>query len=182
MKSLRRFFGTILFTLLVSSSSVWASPSLAVLPFRLSGSHIFIDVRVNDSEQLHFIFDTGASSTVIAQRQAKRLKLSSDGYTPIRGRKGPSLAYYSRNSQLRMGELLVEKVRVVHLPLDHLQRALGKKVDGIIGHDLLKHYVVQINYDTRTIALYDPEEFIPPPATTPIRSRSFRADPTLRAR
>lgn len=162
VQSLRRFLGMILFIGLASVSTVRASASLTTLPFRLSGSHIFIDVRINDSELMHFIFDTGAASTVINQRQAKKLKLSSDGFTPIRSRKGPSLAYYSRNSALRMGELLVEKVRVVHLPLDHLQKALGKNVDGIIGQDLLKHYVVQINYDTQTIALYDPQTFTPP--------------------
>ena len=162
VRSLRRFLGIVLLVLLAAFSTVRASASLTTLPFRLSGSHIFIEVRVNDSEPMHFIFDTGAASTVINQRQAKKLKLSSDGFTPIRGRKGPSLAYYSRNSQLRMGALRVEKVRVVHLPLDHLQRALGKTVDGIIGQDLLKHYVVQINYDTQTIALYDPQEFTPP--------------------
>ena len=162
VRSLRRFLGIILFTSLASISPTWASASLTTLPFRLTGSHIFIEVRVNESEPMQFIFDTGAASTVINQRQAKKLKLSSDGFTPIRSRKGPSLAYYSRNSQLHMGELRVEKVRVVHLPLDHIQRALGKHVDGIIGQDLLKHYVVQINYDTQTIALYDPQEFIPP--------------------
>ena len=161
---LRRTLGTILLIQLAvgTISSAWASASLTTLPFRLSGSHIFIEVRINDSEPLHFIFDTGAASTVINQRQAKKLKLSSDGFTPIRSSKGPSLAYYSRNSELRMGELRVKKVRVVHLPLDHIQRALGKDVDGIIGQDLLKHYVVQINYDTQTIALYDPQEFTPP--------------------
>ena len=162
VRSLRRFLGIILFASLASISPTWASASLTTLPFRLTGSHIFIEVRVNGSEPMQFIFDTGAASTVINQRQAKKLKLSSDGFTPIRSRKGPSLAYYSRNSQLHMGELRVEKVRVVHLPLDHIQRALGKHVDGIIGQDLLKHYVVQINYDTQTIALYDPQEFTPP--------------------
>lgn len=156
-----RLFAILLF-LFASTLSQGASPSLTTLPFHLSGSHIFIDVRINDSEPMHFIFDTGAASTVINQRQAKRLKLSSDGFTPVRGRKGPSLAYYSRNSRMRMGGMLLEKVRVVHLPLDHIQRALGKNVDGIIGQDLLKHYVVQINYDTQTITLYDAQKFTPP--------------------
>ena len=150
--------------LLVSvTTSVQATVLRTTLPFRLSGSHIFIDVRVNESAPLHFIFDTGASSTVINQRRVKKLKLSSDGFTPIRSRKGPSLAYYSGNSRLGVGELLLKKVRVVHLPLDHLEKALEKNVDGIIGHDLLQHYVVQINYDALTIELFDPAVFTPPP-------------------
>ena len=139
-----------------------ASPALTSIPFRLSGSHIFIEIRINESRPLHFIFDTGASTTVVSQRKAKKLSLASDGFTPVRSKQGPSLAYYSRNNQLWMGSLALEKVRVVHLPLTHLEEALGKSVDGIIGHDLLKHYVVQVNYDTRTIDLYDPQSFAPP--------------------
>lgn len=111
---------------------------------------------------MHFIFDTGASTTVISQRKAKKLSLASDGFTPVRSKQGPSLAYYSRNNQLWMGHLALERIRVVHLPLTHLEEALDKPVDGIIGHDLLKHYVVQVNYDTRTIDLYDPQSFAPP--------------------
>ena len=139
-----------------------ASTLLTTVPFHLSGSHIFVDVRVNESDPMHFIFDTGAAATVINQRNAKRLKLSSDGFTPVRGKKGPSLAYYSKGSQLGMGALVLKKVRIVHLPLDHLEQVLEKDVDGIIGHDLLKNYVVQINYDAKTIELFDPEVFTPP--------------------
>lgn len=139
-----------------------ASTSLTTVPFHLSGSHIFINVRVNNSAPMHFIFDTGASTTVINQRKAKKLKLSSDGFTPVRSKKGPSLVYYSRSNQLGMGALVLEKVRIVHLPLDHLEEVLEKNVDGIIGHDLLKHYVVQINYDAQTIELFDPAVFTPP--------------------
>ena len=147
---------------LFAATSAYATVSSTTLPFRLSGSHIFIDVRVNESDPLHFIFDTGAASTVINQRRAKKLKLSSDGFTSIRSRKGPSLAYYSGNSRLGMGELVLTKVRIVHLPLDHLEKVLDKNVDGIIGHDLLQHYVVQINYDALTIELIDPTVFTPP--------------------
>ena len=152
---------------LVGTISGHASASLTTIPFHLSGSHIFIDVRINESAPMHFIFDTGAASTVISQHRAKKLKLSSDGFTPVRSKKGPSLAYYSGSNRLWMGALALEKVRVVHLPLDHLEQVLEKNVDGIIGHDLLKHYVVQINYDTQTIELFDPALFTPPPGYHP---------------
>lgn len=159
---LHRVVWLILWSLWLAPASVQALASRTTIPFRLSGSHIFIQIRINGSEPLDFIFDTGAASTVVNQRRVKGLKLSSDGYTPIRSSKGPSLAYYSRNSQLGMGEVLLEKVKVVHLPLDHLEDVLEKGVDGIIGHDLLKHYVVQINYDHHTIELQDPALFNPP--------------------
>ena len=152
----------LLVSLLTITPAAQATVSSTSLPFRLSGSHIFINVRVNESAPLRFIFDTGAASTVINKSRVKKLNLSNDGFTSIRSRKGPSLAYYSVNSRLGMGELVLEKVRIVHLPLDHLEKVLEKNVDGIIGHDLLQHYVVQINYDALTIELIDPRVFTPP--------------------
>ena len=148
--------------LLLHTTALLAKPAITEIPFRLSGSHIFIDVQLNDSDKpLHFIFDTGASSTVISAENAKQLHLSSDGFSSVRSKKGPSIVYYSNRNQLRMGQLTLDRVRLVHLPLDHLTKALEEKVDGIIGHDMLKHYVVQINYDQSTIALYEPGSFVP---------------------
>ena len=151
--------GLLCFVGVLGFTASWANTALTSVPFRLAGSHIFIEVRLNDSPPLHFIFDTGAASTVVSERKARKLSLSSDGFTPVRGKQGPTLAYYSQNSQLWMGNLHLDRIRVVHLPLAHLEKALGKRVDGIVGHDLLKHYVVQINYDTQTIDLFDPLSF-----------------------
>ena len=40
-----------------------------------------------------------------------------------------------------------------------LARSCGAFVDGIVGHDLLKRYVMRIDFDSRTLALFEPEKF-----------------------
>ncbi|MFP4090706.1 MAG: aspartyl protease family protein [Cyclobacteriaceae bacterium] len=126
------------------------------------GEHIFIKLRVNGSEQLNFIFDTGAASTAISSHRARKLRLASDGMTSVRTSKGPSLAYYSKRNTLRLGQLELNDVRIAHIQLDHLEKVMEKRVDGIIGHDLLNHYVVMVNYDRYVLEIYHPDEFIPP--------------------
>lgn len=141
----------------------WAGASvLTQVPFILHGSHIFIDIQVNDSEPLRFIFDTGAASTVINEVQADRLDIPHDGFSTVRSKRGPKFVYYSNYNTLTLGQVALSRVKLVHLPLSHLNRALETQVHGIIGQDILKKYTVEINYDQSTIIFHDPLTFVPP--------------------
>lgn len=139
-----------------------AKEALAEIPFELYGNHIFIKLKINQSEPLHFIFDTGAAATIISQQKAKRLKLSSDGFLTVRSSKGPTIAYYSSNNAISFeNNVKVDHVRISQLELGHLNQVLEKPVDGIIGHDLLKHFIVLVNYDNFRLELYDHDSFYP---------------------
>ena len=132
------------------------------IPFELHGEHIFIKLHINQSKALNFIFDTGASATVLSQDKAQKLNLSKSGYTHVRTGKGPTIAYYSRNNRLSVGKVTIERIKVTQLPLAHLERVMERKVDGIIGHDLLDNYVVLVNYDNYSLEVYDIDSFQPP--------------------
>lgn len=139
-----------------------AKEALTEIPFELYGNHIFIKLRINESEPLNFIFDTGAAATIISQPKAKRLKLSSDGFIKVRGSKGPTIAYYSSNNTISFeNHVSVNDIRISQLKLDHLDQILERQVDGVIGHDLLKDFVVLVNYDNFRLELYEQSSFTP---------------------
>ncbi|MEO0331780.1 MAG: retropepsin-like aspartic protease, partial [Bacteroidota bacterium] len=48
---------------------------LSHIPFTLHDNHIFINIEVNGSQPLRFIFDTGAATTVISEKEADRLDI-----------------------------------------------------------------------------------------------------------
>ncbi len=159
---LRKSVSLLLLLLFVIVSSLSAKEALTKIPFELHGNHIFIKVKLNDSEPLHFIFDTGAASTIISQQKAKKLKLDSDGFVTVRSNKGPTIAYYSLDNTFTFeNNVNLNHVRVSQLKLDHLDRILERSVDGVIGHDLLKHFVVLVNYDRFQLELYDQNSFVP---------------------
>lgn len=139
-----------------------AKEALTEIPFELYGNHIFIKLKVNQSEPLHFIFDTGAAATIISQRKAKKLRLKSDGFMTVRNNKGPTIAYHSSDNVIFLeNNVKIEDVRISQLELDHLDRVLERRVDGVIGHDLLKHFIVLVNYDNFKLELYDHQNFSP---------------------
>lgn len=139
-----------------------AKEALIEIPFELHGNHIFIKLRVNGSEPLHFMFDTGAAATIISQQKAKRLKLASDGFLTVRSSKGPTIAYYSSDNVISFeNNVKIDPVRISHLELNHLDRILERSIDGVIGHDLLKNFVVLVNYDNFRLELYDHTSFSP---------------------
>lgn len=66
---------------LALSFTLFSQAPITTIPFELFGDHIIIQVSVDDSEPLDFIFDTGSGYTVIdddiaksSTFQAKRLR------------------------------------------------------------------------------------------------------------
>lgn len=129
------------------------------IPFELKGNHLFIKVKVNDSGNLHFVFDTGAGATSINSRVAENLKLIASKETISKGASGEVKLQIVKNNTLKIESLLLKKIDLYSSPLLHLEKVFGVDIDGILGYDLLKKYVVKINYDTSEIELYVSKRF-----------------------
>ena len=66
--------------ILIATVNGYAQPINPVtkIPFELEGNHIFIQLTINHSEQLDFVFDTGAGATVINSETAEKLNFTSN--------------------------------------------------------------------------------------------------------
>src|SRR2546429_8143239 len=107
------------------------------IPFELFGNLILLQVRVNNSDSLRFILDTGADTSVIDAQQAKALSLKPEGKIVGSGGAGTAEATFTKGVSVSLSgvELLDQKIYV--LPLESLS-ALGRKIDGVLGNDVLK--------------------------------------------
>src|SRR5207249_4458961 len=57
---------------------------------------------------------------------------------------------------IRLGELALVHYRVALYPLTGLSEASGRLQVGLVGHDVLQHYAVEIDYRQRRVRLFDP--------------------------
>jgi hypothetical protein len=137
---------------LISAIYTSAQP-LTTIPFDLYGDHIFIKVSVDGSRQLDFIFDTGSGLTVLDNDVAAELKLSGKEITLNETKTTFELI---KHNTIEINDFLIEKnIKIYATELDHLEISLGRDFDGIVGYDLMVHHTLHINYDKRTLDIYE---------------------------
>jgi hypothetical protein len=129
------------------------------MPFELSGNLILMQARVNDSRASWFIFDTGADSTVIDAQLAKDLKLKPGGKIVGAGSAGTAEAIIFKGISLRFPNMEAEQLTVGALPLDFLSASFGRKIGGVIGNDIIKEFVVEVDYASQTMNFYEPQSY-----------------------
>jgi len=130
------------------------------IPFELSSNVIFLQVRVNNSQPLWFVLDTGASLTII---DAERAKLSGIKFSIVGKAEGaggsPVDAGLAKDISFSLPGLDFQARQTGIISLSDLNRYTGRTVDGVLGHNFFSRFVVEIDYATRLINLYDPKSF-----------------------
>jgi hypothetical protein len=138
---------------ILSVSFAKAQMPITSIPFELYGDHIIIEVSIDDSEPLEFVFDTGSGLTVLDLDVAEKLQLNKK---QISMNQTKSTWHLIKHNSLAINHFEMEKnIKVYTTDLNHLEISLGHDIDGILGYDLLYHHSVHINYDDRTMNIYD---------------------------
>jgi Aspartyl protease len=164
----RRLIASVLF---LACGAAGASPRIVtvglkadaplVIPFELVTQHMLIRVQINNSGPLWFILDTGDKNAIVNLRRAKSLGLTLEGEVNIGGAGAGTL----KGSMVRDASVTVIGVEgkphpvVLAIPLDGLEPRFGHDIDGIIGADFIKQFVVEIDYPARVLRLYDKDKF-----------------------
>ncbi|WP_422358519.1 aspartyl protease family protein [Reichenbachiella sp.] len=136
-----------------------AQKPVASFPFEQYGSHSFIKVKVNNSEELDFIFDTGDGLTVLNIDRAIELGMKAGSNATTTSAEGTISGKLVKHNELTVGGAPVHNIKVYETSLNHLEISIGRDIDGIIGYDILNNYVVSMNFDTKMIDLYDPSTY-----------------------
>lgn len=133
--------------------------------FKHVGSLIILPVSINGSPPLNFVLDTGSPYTVITNLEAinhfnlkkgKSIKISGLGKDKVELE-----AYLSYQNELVIGKAHSPAIDIVLLFEQgfDLGTRFGLPIYGIIGYDLLKDFVVEVNYIKDQIIFYKHEEF-----------------------
>jgi len=135
------------------------------LHFEFINNVIVIPVSLN-GKKLSFILDTGAKNTILfGSSNSDSLVLNDQIKTKISGLSGkPINAIISRNNRIQIKNIFGygQKVFVILDDSFNLSLKMGKPIHGIIGYELLKNFVTDINFKTQTLKFYKPEKFTVP--------------------
>jgi predicted aspartyl protease len=135
---------------LIMCLAATAAP-LADVPFDDDFGLIFFEVQVHGSEPVSFILDTGFEVSIIDADVASVLGLrvleTRDEAQPGGSVEMSRLAPVA----LSIGELKVEDVHLMTAPLSGAASFIGQPFGGILGHDVLERFVVDIDYPNRRL-------------------------------
>jgi len=132
------------------------------IQFKLINNLIVFSVIVNDVE-LSFLLDSGVSKPVIFNvlNEGDSLEIKNTESVFVRGLGGglPIKALRSKNNKFEIGQAInynQDLYVILDSSLDFAPR-LGIPIHGIIGYDLFKEFIVEINYVSQYIKLHDPK-------------------------
>ena len=135
---------------------------LAEFPFELLANAIYFRAKLNGKGPYLFSLDTGSSNSVIASELLGELGIAAGATFNSMGA-GSDMNMAARIDKLEF-ELPGKIKRTVTdgsaISLAGLWQLLAKRFYGIIGYDVLQPYVVAIDYERRTIRLYDPARYV----------------------
>jgi predicted aspartyl protease len=120
------------------------------IPFLLgTDNYIHIKGKVNNSETLDFIFDTGAGVCLLNERGQKIVQLNLDGQTDNEGSSGFTVEQTSSSNHLQLSLLNWN-----NLPLLYIDYQNSINTDGVIGFNIFEDKVVEIDYEKNILIVH----------------------------
>jgi hypothetical protein len=134
------------------------------IKFKSASNLIIIPVTINESDTLNFILDTGVRFPIITELPFID-KLNLNYMMPIKikglGEGEDLTAYRSGNNIMQIDGLTARNQQVQMIIHEDFQisHMLGIPVHGLIGFNLFKDYVVEIDYLNEKLTLHKPEYY-----------------------
>ena len=136
------------------------SVPLSIEQLQGTGYHVFVHVKVN-GKKCRFLIDTGASHSVISKAYyekklgKKKLKTVKQATTGLHS--STSKSHFGDVAKLSLGKLTIDDITLAAIDLSHVNETYKelkkKKIDGIIGSDLLRKQNAVIDYGQAVLLL-----------------------------
>lgn len=146
----------------------WLGPvGVARFPCDYRARHLWVKVRVNGGAPEDFLFDTGASVTVLDSAWAAERGLRTAGRMQAAGAGAAGGASFATLDSLQWTNpdghgIALTGVRVGVLDVNGaFAPVFWRRLAGVLGYDVLGRFVVVVDYDARTIELHDPATWRP---------------------
>lgn len=166
IKSCFTFFCLVCFCGLSFSQTGFNLPKMerSKVKFQLIDNLIIIPIEINGVE-LSFILDSGVSKPILFNiiNSADSLQFNNVESIYLRGLgdEGSIIALRSKKNVFKIGKAvnLNQDVFIITDASINFTPRLGIQVHGIIGYDIFKDFIVEINYGSKFIRFNDPQTF-----------------------
>lgn len=133
--------------------------SATEVPFYLINNHIYLDVRLNGKGPYRLLFDSGGAN-VVTPTVAGELGLEPEGALQGRGvgEKSEDVGLVKVEA-LSVGDVTLKDQLFAVFPLESFGDIEGVPMYGLIGYEVFKRFVVELDYENSRITLNEPATF-----------------------
>ncbi len=141
-----------------TGASILGGAASTTVPFRLLNNHVYVQAFVNGKGPYTFIVDTGGH-TLLSPRLVAEVGLRPVGEAVTSGAgEGHATTGFVHFDEIAIGDARLRDE--IAFATDVYDSAVeGISVDGMIGFELIRRLVTQIDYGRRTLTFIDPARF-----------------------
>ncbi len=134
-----------------------------------NGNRIYIPVTIN-GRPVKVLLDSGADVTVLDKTFAEQAGIKFTGRGVAAGSGGQTDAYFAEDVVMQIGNMRLENRNVGVIDLADVSKRLGIPLPVVLGEDVFKQLIVDIDFDRAEIAFHEPAAFKAPPGaiTVPV--------------
>jgi len=151
---------TLLAPLALGAMAAEAPPAAGLAPFDLADRVVYVRGSINGSRPLWLLVSSGSAGSALDKEVAAEL-----GLTEAPG------------ARLDLGGAQLPLDRLAILDLSAAEDQAGHEIDAVIGYELFRRFVVEIDYYGQVLRLHEPASHRPDPraVTLPLRIEGRRA-------
>jgi hypothetical protein len=123
------------------------------LPFDIFKNQIIIKIKANNSDSLNFIFDTGNENAHMDSTTAANLGLKTVKFQEVHCTGGNSYIPLVQ-CDYHLGGLHLVNIETTTGLMHNYSRILKRKIDGIIGQDIMRNHIVVLDFDSNVLEVY----------------------------
>jgi hypothetical protein len=149
-----------------ATSRILSSNGKALIRFRLANNHIYVDGGIDAKPGAHFLVDTGGLN-LLTPAAAEKFGLKPEGKLSAGGVGSERMDLALAPARvITLGSVEVKRPVFYVTDLGKLAQVEGIDMDGLLGYEMFRRFVVQIDYAFQQLAISEPDKFVPPPGAT----------------